>query len=115
MNKGKLIFNGKDGWGYERDGKSYDLLEGMSLGGSTTSCICFVMETDENGYKDFTNWFFCDNSLSPAELLRVCDDYITGEPTPEKQLEELRKVMIKLKEENDRLRKIIESVKNAVE
>lgn len=106
MAKGKLIFNDRDGWSYERDGRTYDLLEGVSLGGHSSSVICFVMETDENGYIGFTTWFCCDG-LSPSELLEVCDQCITGQPVVDEQIE-------KLKKENDRLHKIIESVKNAV-
>lgn len=113
MSKGKLIFNGKGGWSYERDGRTYDLLEGMSLGGYSTSALCFVMETDENGYKDFTNWFCCD-CMTPEELLKTCDEYITNEPTLEEQLIALRKEMITLKEENDRLRKIINQIQTIV-
>ena len=76
MSKGKLIFNGKAGWGYERDGRMYDLLEGKSLGGTTTSEIIFVMETSEKGYKDLVTWFFYDYDGSPMDLLKICDENI---------------------------------------
>lgn len=114
MSKGKLIFNGKDGWSYERDGRTYDLLEGMSLEGHSTSALCFVMETDENGYKDFTTWFCCDG-LTPEELLKTCDEYITGEPTAEQQVETLQKEVAILRNEIIQLKNTIKHMKSLAE
>lgn len=114
MNKGKLTYDWRNGWTYERDGRTYDLLEGVSLEGHSSSALCFVMETDENGYKNFANWFCCDR-LSPTELLNTCDEYITGEPTAEQQVETLQKEVAILRNEIIQLKNTIKHMKSLAE
>ena len=110
MNKGKLIFTKGNGYSYERDGRTYDLLEGKAIGCDCTSDICFVMETDDEcGYKDLHTWFYLggcrDNN--PKILLEICDACITGEPTAEQKLIDVRKENEKLKAENEQLKKLL--------
>ena len=107
--KGRLIFTKGNGYSYERDGRTYNLLEGKTIGRDLTSDICFVIETDDEGcYMDFHTWFCLggrDNN--PESLLEICDEWITGEPTAEQKLIDARKENEKLKAENERLKKLL--------
>lgn len=109
MNKGKLIFTKGNGYSYERDGRTYDLLEGTAIGCDCTSDICFVIETDDEGcYMDFHTWFCLGNAdNNPESLLEICDECITGEPTAEQKLIDVRKENKKLKAENEQLKKLL--------
>ena len=93
MKKGTLRYNERNGYAYERDGRTFDLLEGKSLNANTTSDICFVMETDdESGYMDLNTWF-CLGGIEkePEKLLRLCDELIEDGPTAEERIVELNK------------------------
>lgn len=108
MNKGKLIFTKENGYSYERDGRTYALLEGKTIGRDLTSDICFVIETDEEGcYLDLNTWFFLAMAKDPEEILGVCDECITGEPTAEQKLIDVKKENEKLKAENEQLKKLL--------
>lgn len=93
MAKGTLRYNERNGYTYERDGRTFDLLEGKSLNANTTSDICFVMETDdESGYMDLNTWF-CLGGIEeePEKLLQLCDELIEDGPTAEERIVELNK------------------------
>lgn len=108
MNKGKLIFTKENGYSYERDGRTYALLEGKTIGRDLTSDICFAIETDEEGcYMDLNTWFFLAMAKDPEEILGVCDECITGEPTAEQKLIDIKRENEKLKTENEQLKKLI--------
>lgn len=109
MNKGKLIFTKGDGYSYERDGRTYNLLEGITFRTKRSSDICFVIETDDEGcYMDLHTWF-CLGGIdnNPESLLEICDEYITGEPTAEQKLIDVREENKKLKAENEQLKKLL--------
>jgi len=107
MAKGELVFKGKDGYCYKRDGHTYHLLEGKSLGGHSTSDICFAIELDdEGGYKDLATWF-CGCETESNKLLAICDENITNEPTAEETI-------TNLKEEKDQLNDKISSLENKI-
>ena len=105
MKKGRLIWNGKDGWTYERDGKAYDLLEGKSIGGISTSDICFVMELDDDGcYSEMKTWFCLGGVQNdPQRLLEICDEFIDDEPTAEEKLAEIKRREKEIQERVNRL------------
>lgn len=108
MAKGRLIFTKGDGYMYERDGKTYALLEGKTIGANATSDLCFVMETDENGYKDFAGWFCIGSADSnPNELLKSCDTYVFDESPEHRKLVNATEEIKKLKEENEQLKKLL--------
>lgn len=105
MAKGELIYNGRDGYSYKRNNHLYDLLEGMSLNGTTSSDICFVIELDEDGcYKDLKTWFCLGIKGSnnyPQELLKICDEVIDDTPTDEEIITDLKE---ERKELNEKIR-----------
>ena len=110
MKKGMLKYDTRNGYSYERNGRTYDLLEGKSLSGDTTSDICFVIETDDEcGYKDLNTWF-CIGGINgdPDKLLALCDEIIEDGPTAEEKI-------VELNEKNKELNQIIKSKEREIE
>lgn len=70
---GKITYDPEDGFGFISDnGVEYELLEGESLGGNTTSDIIFIMvkdQFDENGNNVFEVGHLFVEWLFGAELL----------------------------------------------
>lgn len=60
---GKLIYDEREGYSYESDrGILYDLLEGVSLKGSTTSDIVFItLNQSDKVDEEFLNYIWDDN------------------------------------------------------
>ena len=75
----KLIFNDETGWRYEKNGRTYHLVEGMTLGTKPqkTYAIIFAIDFSYPTEGDKTKavwWAMCDND--PRELLENCREYI---------------------------------------
>jgi len=97
---GKILHDKKEGYSFISDNNIiYDLLEGKSLGGSTTSDIVFIMlsfanfdddDYDGNVYTEFTDmygevnknvaWFYGAGLVNDKQFnfLEECEHYVNG-------------------------------------